>query len=570
MKRAPFLTALFVLLICTLITLAAATQYALISGGMSGWNWRIAPWASWSWVPRQFNSDPDFVSHWSLLQAVGLGLSFIASAMVYHSLRKNKPVRDMHGTARWANTKEIEALNMFGTEGVFIGGVERKGKLEYLRHDGAEHVLVAAPTRSGKGVSIVIPTLLTWPHSLFTVDIKGELWALTKPWREQYANNRCLKLEISNEDSCAFNPLDAVRVNTPRAIGDIQNIATLLVDPEGKGMDGHGGHWQKAAHALLTGLIAFALHEGDDPSLRGVLNLVNPSDRSFEEVLNEMAAWHYESPDVQAVVRAAARQQLERVGEEAASVLSTTANYLTIYRDPVISKNTSHSDFSIHELVNGSQALSLYLVISPADKSRVQGITRLVVSVILRSLTQNLSFDGGRAQSVNERRLLLLLDEFPALGKLDVISDTLAYMATYGIKAMLVIQDYSQLWSTYGKDETITANCHIRVAFAPNKIETAKQLSDMTGTTTKVKQSRRDNGKMGMHTTDENWQEVSRPLMTPDEVLRLKGPVKDGESIIKAGEMLIFPAGSHPVRGVQPLYFQNESLLARSNVRDCE
>ena len=569
MRRLPFLSALVVLTICLLITLTAATQYALLSSA-SGINLSVAPWASWAWVPSWFSSNPDLVSKWSLLQAVGFGFSFMCSALVFHFLRKNKPVLDMHGTARWATTKEIETLDLFGNEGVFVGGVERGGKMEYLRHDGAEHVLVAAPTRSGKGVSIVIPTLLTWPHSLFTIDIKGELWALTKPWREQYANQRCLKLDFANEDSAAFNPLDTVRIGTARQIGDIQNIVTLLVDPEGQGMEGQGGHWKKAAHALLTGLVTYALHEGDDPSFRGVLNLVNPPDRAFEDVLNEMSIWQDESADVQTVVRAAARQQLERAGEEAASVLSTTANYLTLYRDSIISKNTSHSDFSVHDLVNGSQAMSLYLAINPADKARVQSLTRLVVSVILRSLTQELRFDEGRAQSVNERRLLLLLDEFPALGKLDVITDTLAYMASYGIKAMLVIQDYSQLWATYGKDESITANCHIRTAFAPNKIETAKQLSEMTGTTTQVKRQRRANGKMGIHTADESWQEVSRPLMTPDEVLRLRGPVKKKELIIKAGEMLIFPAGAHPIRGTQPLYFQNESLLARSNVRDAQ
>ena len=140
-------------------------------------------------------------------------------------------------------------------------------------------------------------------------------------------------------------------------------------------------------------------------------------------------------------------------------------------------------------------------------------------------------------------------------------------MSTYGLKALLICQDFKQLWDKYGKNESITGNCHLRVAFAPNVLETAKEISGMTGTSTVVKQSKAQyNTKMAIWSTKhDNFNETARPLMTPEEVMRLKGLEKTGEVVTAPGEVLVFVAGNHPIKGVQPLYFQDEHLLARSN-----
>nr|WCS70357.1 IncP-type DNA transfer coupling protein TraG [Salmonella enterica subsp. enterica serovar Rissen] len=135
----------------------------------------------------------------------------------------------------------------------------QNGQLQYLRHNGPEHVLTYAPTRSGKGVGLVVPTLLSWKHSTVVADLKGELWAMTAGWRKEYAKNLCLKFEpAAANGSVAWNPLDEIRVGTENEVGDVQNLATLIVDPDGKGLN---DHWQKTSQALLVGVILHVLYK---------------------------------------------------------------------------------------------------------------------------------------------------------------------------------------------------------------------------------------------------------------------------------------------------------------------
>ena len=135
----------------------------------------------------------------------------------------------------------------------------KKGITRYLRHNGAEHVLCYAPTRSGKGVGLVIPTLLSWEHSAVITDLKGELWALTSGWRQKYARNKVLRFEPASLSGRVYwNALDEIRVCTEYEVGDVQNLATLLVDPDGKGLE---THWQKTAQALLVGVILHVLYK---------------------------------------------------------------------------------------------------------------------------------------------------------------------------------------------------------------------------------------------------------------------------------------------------------------------
>ena len=178
-----------------------------------------------------------------------------------------------------------------------------------------------------------------------------------------------------------------------------------------------------------------------------------------------------------------------------------------------------------------------------------------------------MDFVNGKAVSGHSRRMLLLLDEFAALGPLEVISETIAYMASFGIKAMLVVQDYSQLWSLYTRDEKLSGNCHLQVAFAPNRVDTAEKLSAMTGTTTVVKQEKLHQTTISlMAPHDDRFSEVSRPLMTADEIMRMAPAKKASDDILEAGEMLIFVGGSHPVKGVQPLYFIDPILSKRAQL----
>ena len=250
--------------------------------------------------------------------------------------------------------------------------------------------------------------------------------------------------------------------------------------------------------------------------------------------------------------------------------MGSTSSYLNLYVDPIISNNTSKSEFRINDLMRGEQPVSLYLVLKPNDKNRIMPLIRLIMNQLLRRLLEDLEFEDGKSVKTYKHRMLLMLDEFTSLGRLGIFQESLAFMGGYGIKAYIIIQDITQLYEAYGKDESIMSNCHIRIAYAPNKVETAELLSKMSGITTVVKSYTTTSGNrvsVMLGQVTESLQEISRPLLTPDECMRLPGAIKDNNAqVIEGGDMLIFIAGQAPIYGKQILFFKDKVFLERSKV----
>jgi type IV secretion system protein VirD4 len=520
---------------------------------------------------------------WLFLAGIGCVAAFIA-----YRLRRNRELLErqsdsLHGSAHWASATEVERSGLLGKgNGVYVGGWKdvRANRIQYLRHDGPEHILAFAPTRSGKGVGLVLPTLLSWPHSALVYDIKGENWALTSGWRKQEAGNHVIKFEPSALDgsSARFNPLAEVRLRTDREVADVQNIMTMIVDPEGKGLK---DHWQKSSQALLVGVALHVLYAEKNKTLNGIIAFLSDPTRSLKDSMklmldtdHDLAGPGWPHPDgspnyCHPVAAAAARDMLNKADEECSGVVSSAIAYLTLYRDPIISRNTAVSDFQIRDLMNDEKPLSLYLVVPPSDKDRLRPLIRLIINQVVRGLTEKMQFKDGRSIASYRHRLLLMLDEFPSLGKLDVFEESLAFIAGYGLKAYLIIQDISQLWTAYGKEESIFSNCHVRVAYAPNKIETAELLSKMTGTATVVKRSHSYSGSLygSQSNISTSTQETQRPLLTADEVMRLPAAEKDAQgNVIEPGDMLVFTAGQAPIYGKQILYFMDPTFAARARI----
>jgi len=187
-------------------------------------------------------------------------------------------------------------------------------------------------------------------------------------------------------------------------------------------------------------------------------------------------------------------------------------------------------------------------------------------------LTEKLDFEGAR-QLHNKHRLLFLVDEFPSLKRMEIFADALSYMAGFGLKAYLITQDIRQIVDEYGPNESIVSNCQVRVAFAPNQYETAELLSKMAGVQTIKKASFTFSGSRMSPIADHVNQsvvEIERPLLTPDEVLRLRPPRKEGtgedEKIVEAGDMLVFVSGHRPIYGRQMLYFFDPILESRVQI----
>jgi len=551
---------------------ANAFAYQEVLG--SSFHHLYAPWKilQWAWL-----YDHDYPL--AIRKAASVGIVISASLMLTALLRRivtansSKPHAFIHGSARWAGKNDMIAAALLGNEGVYVGAWRDHGNhVHYLRHNGPEHILCYAPTRSGKGVGLVIPTLLSWKHSAVILDLKGELWELTAGWRKEHAANKVLRFDPANATACVgFNPLEEIRLGTGHEVGDVQNLATLLVDPDGKGLI---DHWQKTAQSLLVGTMLHLLYkshqEGTIATLPALDAMLSNPGRPIEELWKEMTVYKHRANAPHPAVAAAGQDMLDRAEEEAGSVLSSTKSYLSLYRDPVVAKNVSKSEFRIHDLMNHHDPVSLYIITQPTDKARLRPLIRVVINMILRLLADRMEFEHGRHRPHYKHRLLMMLDEFPSLGKLEIMQESLAFVAGYGIKCYIIVQDINQLISSYGKEESITSNCHIQLAFPPNRLETAEHLSKLTGQTTIVKEQITTSGKRigAMHSqVSRTFQEVQRPLLTVDESMRMPGPTKDSNGMIREpGDMVIYCAGFPAIYGQQPLYFKDPVFQKRSEV----
>ncbi len=529
---------------------------------------------------------------------------------------------DLHGSAHWATQKEIQQMALLPAKGshpaggshlaggdapskriCYVGGIpDKNGRTQYLQHAGAEHIICFAPTRSGKGVGLVLPTLLGgWQESVVVHDIKGENYLLTAGWRQSIGQtilkfNPGYGLPGNNEDRgskdqcCHFNPLEEVRVGTPFEVKDVMNIATMIVDPDGKGLN---DHWQKTGFALLTSVILHVLYAEKDKTLRGVAAFLNDPeladvDTAFTKMINTEhnqdgifdMAWRQQyqtDSKVHPVIAQSAKEMLNKAPNEKSGVISTMMSFLSLYRDPIVAGWTEYSDFRITDLQDADKPVSLYLVTSPEDKNRLKPLIRLVLNLIASKFTSEdrLAQKDGRMVCTGKHPLLLLLDEFPSLGKMDIFQDAIAFLAGYNVKLYLITQSKSQLEDEghgYGKagGSVIIENCHVRIFYAPNDITTAEWLSKTLGKKTVPMENTTQSLEGSFlpsvkgQSRSISWQ--ARDLLTPDEVLRLRGPVKEGSNIVQAGDMIVMVAGFAPIYGRQILYFKNPTFLERARI----
>ena len=499
----------------------------------------------WWWFSYDAYAPGTFVEGALIAASGGFVSVAVAIAMSVWRAREAQEAKT-YGSARWATTKEIGTAGLSSPDGVVLGKIDR----QYLRHDGPEHVLCFAPTRSGKGVGLVVPTLLTWSGSCIVHDIKGENWQLTAGWRASFG--RVLLFDPTNPASSAYNPLLEVRRGDSE-VRDVQNIADILVDPEGA-LE-RRNHWEKTSHALLVGAILHVLYAEADKTLAGVANFLSDPKRTIEATLRAMMTTLHLADRSHPVVASAARELLNKSENERSGVLSTAMSFLGLYRDPVVAKVTARCDWRIGDLVEGATPATLYLVVPPSDISRTKPLIRLVLNQIGRRLTEDLQAKAKR------RRLLLMLDEFPALGRLDFFESALAFMAGYGLKSFLIAQSLNQIEKAYGQNNSILDNCHVRVAFATNDERTAKRVSDALGVATELRAMKNYAGHRlspWLGHLMVSRQETARPLLTAGEVMQL--PPSDE---------VVLVSGTSPIRAKKVRYFEDRRLTDRVRPPPC-
>ncbi len=534
-----------------------ATQYAALELGFqprlgAPWTtlfhipiyhpWRLFQWwyAFEAYAPKVFDTAGIIAGASGLVACIG------AMAGSLWRARQSRLVTT-YGSSRWATLRDITEAGLFKSSGVFLGRFGHR----YLRHDGPEHVMAFAPTRSGKGVGLVVPTLLSWTGSAVVHDIKGENWQLTAGWRSRFSH--CLLFNPTDPRSSRYNPLLEVRKG-PDEVRDVQNIADILVDPEGA-LE-RRTHWEKTSHSLLVGAILHVLYAEEEKTLARVSTILSDPQQSFAHTLKRMMETNHlgtaEHPQVHPVIASAARELLNKSENERSGVLSTAMSFLGLYRDPTVARTTSACDWRIVDLVDAGQPVTLYLVIPPSDISRTKPLVRLVLNQIGRRLTERLEGDPGKRR---KHQLLMMLDEFPALGRLDFFETALAFMAGYGIRTYLIAQSLNQISKAYGENNAILDNCHVRIAFSSNDERTAKRISDALGTATEIRAQRNYAGHRlspWLGHVMVSRQETARPLLTPGEVMQL--PQTDE---------LVLLSGLPPIKAKKLRYYEDANFTDR-------
>jgi len=485
------------------------------------------------------------------------------------------------------------------------------GTLHYLKHHGSKHVLCFAPSGSGKGVGLIIPTLLSLNESVVVTDIKGENWLKTAGFRKA-AGQRVLMfnptarplefdadgrqigpvgekgevLTAPEAGSCQYNPLAEIRFGTEQEVADIQVVANILIESQAAA----DPHWDDAARGFFVGLLLHLAYTSPDKctlaDLRQFMSelplMAQSSDPEADPIKEAFLAlteaehaqpgenyyWMQQADSsiihTHPVVRAMAASMSGKASRERSGVISSAETKLGLYADPIVARNTSRSDFKMRDLMYADRPVSLYLVIPPRHQARLRPLIRLMITQMLGALTESLDTDPTH-------KLTMLLDEFPQFGRLDAVKDAIAITRGYSIRFYLIVQSLSQLTSAYkDADKDIIGNCNIKIAYPPDEMETAERLSKMCGTTTvhieNISTSKDSMLSVAGKSHSISMQAVSRALLTPDEVMNLPGPKTVGDKVTGPGEMLVFVTNQRPIRGVQSLFFLDPIWLKRSQI----
>lgn len=506
-----------------------------------GWQF-YEPWAFIAWArnnaerwPQAFRGGFTMIMAGALVPTLAMGLT---------RFRQAPKVREI-GRESWGTWFDAKKAGLTSGAGVVLG---KLGKV-ILIFAGMTHGLISGASQSGKGVGLVIPTLLTWLGSILVYDIKGELWELTAGYRATLGH--VAFFNPTRADSLHWNPLWEIRKGACE-IRDVQNLVEILVGPSDS--DGDDSFWDNAAEELLTGLILHVLYaEPDDRKhlgrVRELLMDLEATAKAMKSTLHVTCADG--RPRTHPEVERVAGSILGASERTRSSIRLTAQTYLKLWADPLVCELTSRSDLHLGQLMSAEQPVTLYLQPPPSDADRLRPLIRLFFNMAGRALLEDLKRDNRG----NPKRhpLLMLIDEFPSLGRMPFLAESLRKAAGYGVKCLLVCQSFNDIIAHYGPANTIIDNCHILVAFASADTVTQERISKMSGTVVEYRESHsRPTFLLGSGTYSTSHSEHLRPLLTPGDVRELP-----------CDEELIFVTGSKPFRAKKVRYYQEKVYVSR-------
>lgn len=465
-----------------------------------------------------------------------LGTSFLiacaVAALVAGALWLSKP-KTYYGDARWAYHGELVRAGLLDTDGILLG----RKQSTFVRNGGAGHVLVAAPTRSGKGVGIVIPNLLSWPGSAVVLDIKHENHATTSGFRAQH--QQVFKWSPADDESKShrFNPLSTIRDDPAHRISDLQRLATILL-PQPVHAD---PMWQNEARDLFLGLALYVLDDPALPSTIGQIYRVLKSEHDVTDIIEHLL--QREDLHLDSSARMSLGSFINKAVKERSGVRSNLTAALNLWANPVIDAATATSDFELADLRR--RPMTVYVGVKQNQLDTLAPILGLFFQQCVDVLGRDLP---GKDEP---HRVLMLIDEFASLGRLPVIESAMAFLAGYNVRLLNIIQGLSQLDHHYGPaKDSILQNSGIQVYFAPNDDQTAGYVSHRLGTKTIRTASRSDPGGFGWATKTTGY--ASRDFMLPEQIRQLKDT-----------EQIVFKEGARPAKTKKIRYYADKQFKNR-------
>lgn len=497
------------------------------------------PWAVLGWRRALADKHPDQArtAGWQVLLGLGGGL---AAALAADGGRRGPPVA-------WGGLSAARKAGLTAKDGCVIG--ELKGKVLATRD--LRPTLVTGGTRSGKGRGHVVPTLLSWRQSVLVHDPKSELWPITSGFRSRFSSTLCFDPRAAA--GARWNPLAEI-VPGRSELAQVQRLAAILSDPGGTRDD--EAIWDKAATEILEAVILHVLYAAKDgaKTLLTVREMLADLDASVDV----MARTHHRAgpdgaPQCHPFIAIAVRGHAAMHDRFRTSVQGTARSYLKWLAGDDLERTLSTSDFCLCDLMSAPRPVSLYVQVAPADAAALRPLVRLIFQAATQALTTEETRDarGG----AKRHQLLLVMDEFPLLGRLEFFEKSLRLMSGYGLKAMLVAQSLNDIVETYGPHNTILDNCHAFTAFSALDPMTQEKVSRLTGTQERVQISRNSPQFPDTGRTSLTRSMIERPRMSPGEIGALAHDAQ-----------LVFTPGAPPILARKLRYDRRSPFRQRASL----